>query len=108
MRGTGIALLWLLILLIGATVGAQLCQAGDWQNYGPSERYEALRNYRRHEKLPREEQRAVERHYQRWKELPEQERERIRRNYERYRQLPPNERDQFERKYRAWKREQKE
>jgi hypothetical protein len=108
MRGLRIAIGWTLVLVIAAPVAAQLLPAGEWQNYGPSERYEALRNYRRHEKLPRDEQRAVEKHYQRWKQLPEDERERIRRNYERYRDLPQNERDQFERKYRAWKRERKE
>jgi hypothetical protein len=104
MRRFGIAIGSVLLLLNAAPVRAQSLWAQNWQDYSPSERYEALRNYRRHQKLPRDEQRAVEQQYQRWQGLPEGERDRIRRNYDRYRELPQTERDQFERKYRAWKR----
>jgi hypothetical protein len=95
----------LLSLTAVGAAGGQTQFAQGWREYSPSDRYEALRNYRRHQKLPREEQRAVERQYQRWQRMPDGERDRIRENYNRFRDLPQGERDQFERKYRAWKRD---
>ncbi|OFV87481.1 MAG: hypothetical protein A3J75_03490 [Acidobacteria bacterium RBG_16_68_9] len=107
MRLAGVGALCLFVLLVahGAAVGFPLL-AQNWQEYSPGERYEALRNYRRHQKLPRRDQQEVERQYQRWQNLEPDKRARIRENYERYRSLPPGEQDQFERRYRSWKRQQ--
>ncbi len=109
MRLTGLGALCLLLLCVmhGAASGFPLL-AQNWQQYSPGERYEALRNYRRHRKLPREEQQEVERQYQQWQQMEPERRARIRENYERYRSLPPGEQDQFERRYRSWKREQQQ
>lgn len=94
----------LLVVLAGGISCPDISLAQNWQDYSPSERYEALRNYRRHQELPRDKQRDVEQQYQRWQNLPEGERDKIRKNYERYREMPQGERDQFERKYRTWQR----
>ena len=79
--------------------------AQNWQDYSPRERYEALRNYRRHEQLPEDRQREVEKQYQRWQGMPEQERQKIRENYERYRNLSPRDQERIERRYRDMKRQ---
>jgi len=97
--------LLLFFMARGAAAGFPIF-AQNWQDYSPSERYEALRNYRRHQKLPREEQQEVERRYERWRQMEPDERAKIQRNYEKYRSLSPSEQDQFERKYRNWRREQ--
>jgi hypothetical protein len=102
---------WLTVAVLVVTLAGEiLCPSfsfgQNWQDYSPSERYEALRNFRRHQELPRDAQRDVEQKYQRWQNLPEGDRDKIRRNYDRYRDMPPGERDQFERKYRTWRRGQ--
>ena len=107
MRLPSFAALCLLLFFVARGAAAEFpILAQNWQNFSPSERYEALRNYRRHQKLPREEQQKVERQYQRWQQMPPDERKKIQRNYEKYRSLSPSEQDQFERRYRNWKREQ--
>jgi hypothetical protein len=100
---------WLLVVLLVLTLASGIgCPdtllAQNWRDYSPSERYEALRNFRRHQELPRDTQRDVEQKYQRWQNLPEGERDKIRRNYDRYREMPQGEREQFERKYKSWQR----
>ena len=81
--------------------------AQNWQRLSPSERYEALENYKRHRAAPEEKRRKVERQYERWQEMPESERDRIRKNYESYRKMQPSERRQFHRKYKTWKNERR-
>lgn len=103
-RSLAVAVLFL--VCAGAVTCPLPSVAQNWQQYSPTERYEALRNFRRHQELPRDEQRDVEQQYQRWQNLPQDERDKIRRNYDRYRDMPPAERDQFERKYRSWRRGQ--
>lgn len=98
----------LVVTLAGDVMWPAPTHAQNWQDYSPSERYEALRNYRRHQELPRDAQRDVEQQYQRWQNLPQGDREKIRRNYDRYQRMPPGERDQFERKYRTWRRGQQQ
>ena len=71
----------------------------SWNDYSPRERYEALRNYRRHEQLPEDRQQKVEKEYERWKAMPEEQRQKIRENYERYQNLSPREQDRLERRY---------
>jgi hypothetical protein len=95
----------LLVTVAGELISPAFARAENWKDYSPSERYEALRNFRRHQERPRDAQRDVEQKYQRWQHMPEGERDKIRRNYERYRDMPPGERDQFDRKYRTWRRE---
>lgn len=99
-----LSVLLLLVVLASGISCPDTSFAQNWRDYSPSERYEALRNYRRHQELPRDKQRDVEQQYQRWQNLPEGERDKIRRNYDRYREMPQGERDQFERKYRTWRR----
>lgn len=77
--------------------------AADWDNLGPRDRYEAMRNYEQHRRLPKQERRDIERQYQRWQEMPQEDRRRVRRNYERLQQLSPDERRRFERKYEKWR-----
>ena len=86
-------------VVAGRPLGAQ-----NWRDLSPAERYEALQNYHRHERLSEDRQRDVERRYERWRNMPDDERERVRQNFERFRQLPPQERERFERKYEKWKR----
>ena len=98
----------LILVALSGGAGAFPPAPERWQEYSPSERDKAIRNYQRYREAPPEMQREIERHYQRWQEMPDQERDRVRRNYERYRQLPPQERRQFDRKYREWqKREER-
>ncbi len=94
------------VAVLAAPLAVRL-SAQQWQEYGPGERLDALRNYRRHRELPEERQRQVEEQYERWRQMPEEERDRIRENYERYRRMPPQERSLFEDKYRTWKRERR-
>lgn len=83
-------MLW--IGLMGGAV-ASLIPAGaaraQWQEYGPGERYEAMRNYERHRELPKKKQKEIERQYQRWQQMSDDERQRIRKNYERFQKMPP-------------------
>jgi hypothetical protein len=92
--------------LVTALLAPERLWAQGWQDLSPRQRYDALRNYREHEQLPRERQDEIEKRYERWQTMPETERDRIRRNYERYRALPSPEREQFQRKYERWKRSQ--
>jgi hypothetical protein len=87
----------------GIAVGLPLL-AQNWHDFSPKERYDALRNYRRHQQLPAERQRDIEKGYERWRRLPPDERARVRQNYERFKQMPPRERERFERKYEKWRR----
>lgn len=79
--------------------------AQNWRELSPSERYNALRNYRQHERLPEDSRRDVERRYERWQQMSPDERERVRQNYERLQQLPPQERDRLNRKYEKWRQQ---
>jgi hypothetical protein len=81
-----------------------LAQQG-WRDLSPKERYDALQNYWRHERLPEDRRRDVEKRYERWQGMSPDERARIRQNYDRLRQLPPGERERFQRKYEKWKQE---
>jgi hypothetical protein len=96
----GVALLVIAVLFATTAVAAPHVRvAGNWREYSPRERFQALQNYRRHEGLPAERQQDIERNYQRWQEMPEQERGRIRQNYERFRQLPPEQRERLKQRY---------
>jgi len=89
---------------VASVVGlASPARSQNWRDLGPKERYDAMQNYWRHERLPEERQRDVERRYERWQTLPQDQRDRVRQNYERFRQLPPQERERFEKKYQKWK-----
>jgi hypothetical protein len=74
-----------------------------WDDLSTRERYRALQNYWRHERLPKERRRDVERRYQRWQEMSPEEREGIRRRYERFRQLSPREQRRVETEHRRRK-----
>jgi len=91
--------------LLAIRAEATVLLAQNWQDYSPRERYEALRNYKRHEQLPEDRQREVEKQYQRWQEMPEQQREKIRENYQRYQDLSPRDQERIERRYRDMKRQ---
>lgn len=95
----------LFLLVVGAPWLVRPAVAAEWDNYGPRERYEALRNYEQHRKLPKKERRNIERQYDRWREMPEEDRAKVRRNYERLQQLSPDERRRFEQKYQKWRDE---
>jgi hypothetical protein len=96
----------LLLLLIGSVPTAAAADQ-DWENLSPRERYEAMQNYWKHERLPEERRRDVERRYQRWQKMSPQEQQRIRRNYERFQQLAPSQRRQVERELERDKRGRK-
>ena len=99
---------WLALVSAGAlTASAALgfpLLAQNWRDYSPKERYDAMQNYRQHERLPADRQRDIEKGYEQWRNLPPDERARVRQNYERFKQMPPQERERFERKYEKWKR----
>lgn len=78
--------------------------AQNWQDLGPRERFDAMRNYEQHRRLPEERQRAVEDRYERWRQMPPDEQSRIRQNYDRLQRKDPQERDRFEKRYEKWKR----
>lgn len=80
--------------------------AENWRDMSPAERYEALRNYHRHERLPQDRQRDIEKRYERWQEMSPNERARIKQNYQRFQNLPPGERERFQRKYEKWRQQQ--
>jgi hypothetical protein len=92
-----------LIAAPGVALDWQLVQS--WHDLSPTERYDAMQNYQRHEQLPQDRKQEIEERYQRWRSMPPDERDRIRQNYQRLQQLPPQQRDQFERKYEKWKRQ---
>jgi hypothetical protein len=79
--------------------------AQNWRDLSPAERYDALQNYRQHQRLPEDSQRDIEKRYQRWQQMSPDERERIRQNYERMQQLPPQERERLQRKYEKWRQQ---
>lgn len=94
------------LLLAGMAV---LCtrplHAQEWHELSPKERYDALQNYWRYQRLPEDRQRDVDKGYERWRNMPPNERQRVRQNYERLRQLRPQERERFERKYQKWRQQ---
>jgi hypothetical protein len=99
-------------LLMIATCLASPCRvaafpllAQNWRELSPGERYETLRNYRQHERLPEDSQRDIEKRYQRWQHMSPDERARIRQNYERMQQLPPKERERLQQKYEKWRQQ---
>jgi len=97
----------LLGLLLGLTLQpsyawSQLAQ--NWQDLGPRERFDAMRNYKQHRDLPEERQRDLEDRYERFQQMAPEEQRRIRQNYERLNQLDPQERARFEKRYQRWKR----
>ena len=100
------------MLLAVATSMAFPCRGGgspllaqNWRELSPGERYDTLRNYRQHERLPEDGRRDVEQRYQRWQQMSPDERDRVRQNYERLQQLPPQERDRLNRKYEKWRQQ---
>ena len=93
-----------IVLATAQLAWAQPARDRGWKELGPRERYDALQNYRRYERLPEERQRSLDQGYERWRTLPPGERDRVRQNYERLQKLPPPQRQQFERKYEKWKR----
>ena len=105
--GTTVLTALVVAACIGASqqVGAAPLLAQNWRELSPGERYETLQNYRQHERLPEDSQRAIEKRYQRWQQMSPDERERIRQNYQRLQQLPPQERERIQRKYEKWRQE---
>ena len=101
---------WLAVGIVSCVIGVpavggqRFMLSQNWRDYGPRDRYEALRNYRQYQSLPNERREDLQKNYERWRAMPQQERERIRQNYERYRQLPPEQRNQLRERYRAQKR----
>lgn len=85
-----------------SVVPAQLI-AQSWYELSPRERSEALKNYRRFQKLPPEKKRNLEERYNQWRQLPTEEKERLRRNYRRYRGMDSDEKEDFSRKYKRWR-----
>src|SRR5512135_3065655 len=77
--------------------------AQNWRELSPSERYNTLRNYQQHERLPEDSQRDIEKRYERWQQMSPEERARVRQNYERLQRMPPQERDRIQRKYEKWR-----
>lgn len=106
----GLALLILVVgmalVLLAQQTSAQQVLAENWRDLGPRERYDAMQNYWRHERLPRSRQQDIEQHYKRWQGMSPEQRNRIKENYERLRKLPPKEQQRFQRKYRKWRDEQ--
>jgi hypothetical protein len=101
MRGWLVATIGMGCWLVPAShAGPPTWLTQGWQEYSPRERYEALQNYRRHERLPEQRREDVERKYERWRAMPEQERNRIRENYQRFQELSPEQRDRIEQHYR--------
>ena len=74
--------------------------AQNWRELSPGERYETLKNYQQHERLPEDGRRDVEKRYERWQQMSPDERDHIRQNYERFQQLPPQERARIQREVR--------
>jgi hypothetical protein len=100
------ALTGVLILVAAPGVArASPLLAQNWRELSPGERYETLRNYRQHERLPEDSRRDIERRYERWQRMSPDERDRIRQNYERLRHMPPPERDRLQRKYDKWRQQ---
>ena len=87
------------------TAGAFPLLAQNWRELSPGERYETLRNYQQHERLPEDSRRDIEKHYERWQQMSPDERDRVRQNYQRFQQLPPQERDRMQRKYEKWRQQ---
>ena len=100
-----IALGWAVMALSGRSAVGLPLLAQNWRDLSPKERYDALQNYRQHERLPEDRQRDIEKRYERWQGMSPDERDRVRQNYERFRQLPPGERERFQRKYDKWRRQ---
>ena len=98
------------VALVAVTAGMLLGDVSpasaeqDWDNLSPRERYDAMQNYWKHERLPKDRQRDVERRYERWQRMSPEEQQRIRKNYERFQQLPPSERRRVERELEEKKR----
>ncbi len=94
------------VLLVGSMASPALAQrqfAQNWQDLGPRERFDAMRNYQQHRQLPEDRQRDVEDRYDRWQQMPPDEQSRIRRNYDRLQHLDPQERNRFDKRYEKWK-----
>ena len=94
--------IWLAIPCRGAAVPLL---AQNWRELSPGERYDTLRNYQQHERLPEDGRRDVERRYERWQQMSPDDRDRVRQNYQRMQQLPPHERDRLHRKYEKWRQQ---
>lgn len=89
------------MVLAGVLASPQPARAQQWQDYGPRERYEALRNYQQHEQQPQERRERVEKNYERWRTMPEQQRDRMRQQYQRFQQLPPEQRQRLQHQQRG-------
>lgn len=74
----------------------------SWDDFSPTERKRALKNFQRFQQLPGERKRDLEDAYDRWQKLPAPERRRIQRNYERYRGMNSDEKEEFRLKYKHW------
>jgi hypothetical protein len=109
MRGSH-ALQTLLALATCVTLAHQVAAfpllAQNWRELSPGERYDTLRNYQQHERLPENSQRDIEKRYERWQQLSPDARARGRQNYERLQQMPPQERDRLQRKYEKWRKQE--
>ena len=105
----GTAVVALLVIASGLAIPSRPLAfpllAQNWRELSPGERYDALQNYRQHERLPEDTRRAIEKRYERWQQMSPEERERIRQNYQRLQQLPPQERERIQRKYEKWRQQ---
>jgi uncharacterized protein DUF3106 len=79
--------------------------AQNWRELSPGERYDTLKNYQQHERLPEDGRRDVEKRYERWQQMSPDERDHIRQNYQRFQQLPPQERARIQQKYEKWRQQ---
>lgn len=95
---------WIIAVLLACVAAPGSAQ--EWSEYGPRDRYEAMRNYEEYRRLPKKQQRQIERQYDRWREMPEEDRDRIRRNYEHLQRMPPEEQQRFDRRYQRWRNQQ--
>lgn len=107
-RMPGIGRIVVALSLAGALSGAALAagplrMAQRWEDLSPAEQRRALENYRRYERLPERERRAVDSRYRKWLRMSPGERERLRRTYESYKRLSPAERRELDRRMRKWR-----
>ena len=98
-------LAFVLCLALASRVAAFPLLAQNWRELSPGERYDTLKNYQQHERLPEDGRRDVEKRYERWQQMSPAERDHIRQNYERFQQLPPQERALIQQKYEKWRRQ---
>ncbi len=102
-RTTAVALVLAAFLSGPAHAAGPLRMAQRWEDLSPAQQRRALENYRRYERLPERERRALDSRFQKWRGMSPAERERLRRNYESYKRLSPAQRRELDRRMRQWR-----